>query len=61
MTGWNGMYITLGNTETDKTPPLPRDVLRGGVRDHIAEHATVTEKDVSKDDLEKAVEALDDE
>ncbi|WP_298836436.1 trigger factor [uncultured Roseobacter sp.] len=31
------------------------------VVDHIFENATVTEKEVSKDDLQKAVEALDDE
>ncbi|MGB0439112.1 MAG: trigger factor [Paracoccaceae bacterium] len=31
------------------------------VVDHIADAATVTEKDVSKDDLQAAVEALDDE
>ena len=31
------------------------------VVDHIAEQAKVTEKEVSKDDLQKAVEALEDE
>ena len=30
------------------------------VIDHIAEQATVSEKEVSKDDLQKAVEALED-
>ncbi|MEO0502247.1 MAG: trigger factor, partial [Pseudomonadota bacterium] len=31
------------------------------VVDHIVENATVTDKDVSKDDLQKAVEALEDD
>ena len=31
------------------------------VIDHIAEQAQVTEKEVSKEELQKAVEALDDE
>ncbi|WP_299779084.1 trigger factor [uncultured Roseobacter sp.] len=31
------------------------------VVDHVFEHATIKEKDVSKDDLQKAVEALEDE
>ncbi|MEO0865101.1 MAG: trigger factor, partial [Pseudomonadota bacterium] len=31
------------------------------VVDHIVENATVTEKEVSKDDLQKAVEALEDD
>ena len=31
------------------------------VVDHIAEGAEVTEKEVSKDDLQKAVEALEEE
>ena len=31
------------------------------VVDHVVEQANVTEKEVSKDDLQKAVEALDEE
>ena len=31
------------------------------VVDHVVEQASVTEKEVSKDDLQKAVEALEDE
>jgi len=31
------------------------------VVDHVVEQAKVTEKEVSKDDLQKAVEALDEE
>lgn len=40
---------------------LRAPIFEDKVIDHIVEAATVTEKDVSKDDLQKAVEALDDE
>lgn len=40
---------------------LRAPIFEDKVVDHVAEQATVTEKEVSKDDLEKAVEALDDE
>ncbi len=40
---------------------LRAPIFEDKVIDHIAENSTVTEKEVSKDDLQKAVEALDDE
>ncbi|SMX28649.1 Trigger factor [Pelagimonas phthalicica] len=40
---------------------LRAPIFEDKVIDHIAESAEVTEKEVSKDDLQKAVEALDDE
>ena len=40
---------------------LRAPIFEDKVVDHIAEQASVKEKEVSKGDLEKAVEALDDE
>ena len=40
---------------------LRAPIFEDKVVDHVAEQAQVTEKEISKDDLEKAVEALDDE
>ncbi len=40
---------------------LRAPIFEDKVVDHILENATVTEKEVSKDDLQKAVEALDEE
>ncbi|MCR8550181.1 trigger factor [Salipiger sp. P9] len=40
---------------------LRAPIFEDKVIDHIAEQATVTEKEVSKDELQKAVEALDEE
>ncbi len=40
---------------------LRAPIFEDKVVDHVAEQATVTEKEISKDDLEKAVEALDDD
>jgi trigger factor len=40
---------------------LRAPIFEDKVIDHIAEGAKVTDKEVSKDDLQKAVEALDEE
>jgi len=40
---------------------LRAPIFEDKVVDHIAEQAKVSEKEVSKDDLQKAVEALEDE
>ena len=40
---------------------LRAPIFEDKVVDHVVEQATVTEKEISKDELEKAVEALDDE
>jgi len=40
---------------------LRAPIFEDKVVDHVAEQATVTEKEVSKDDLQKAVEALDED
>jgi trigger factor len=40
---------------------LRAPIFEDKVIDYVAELAEVTEKEVSKDDLEKAIEALDDE
>ena len=40
---------------------LQAPIFEDKVVDHILANATVTEKEVSKDDLQKAIEALDEE
>jgi len=59
--GQERAFFDFVNQNAQMRQQIQAPIFEDKVVDHIFEQATVTEKEVSKEDLEKAVEALDEE